>query len=299
MKILIGTGNFQYLTGAELYYYELARELVKRGNKVVVVSPQVGGLIKEKVEEAGIVVSNIMTPPEDFTPDIMHLSHTPITKFLTAKYPTIPAVSTIHSEVYQVENPYIHHNIKKYICIRGSILDKITTVNYVPREKAVFIPNGIDLTRFNKDGVSSEVDGKFRVLYVGIMNQLREQSVGHFIKLCKENHWTPQFIGINDCTYVDKESGAECIFTDPKIGGVWDIEKYIKQCDMTAGILLGRTTVEGWLCGKLGLIYDINMVGEIESFAIHKPPIDVEQKYDIKNVCTQIQEVYNEALRSA
>ena len=45
----------------------------------------------------------------------------PETDALKEKYPNIPKISTIHSEVISLENPVINDSIKKYICIRPEI----------------------------------------------------------------------------------------------------------------------------------------------------------------------------------
>ena len=44
-----------------------------------------------------------------------------------------------------------------------------------------------------------------------------------------------------------------------------EIEKFVKECDETAGILLGRTTIEGWMCGKPSWIYKVDSGGFILS----------------------------------
>jgi len=66
---------------------------------------------------------------------------------------------------------------------------------------------------------------------------------------------------------------------------------------MTAGIQLGRTTIEGWLCGKPGWIYQVDSNGGILTKNLHDPPQDVE-KYYADNVAKQIKEKYVEILNS-
>ena len=64
---------------------------------------------------------------------------------------------------------------------------------------------------------------------------------------------------------------------------------------MTAGILLGRTTIEGWLCGKPGLIYDIDESGEIKSKKLHNPPEDIN-KFSSKIIVDEIISKYETIL---
>jgi hypothetical protein len=40
-------------------------------------------------------------------------------------YPNIDKISTIHSEVIELENPVLNETIKKYICIRPEIQEHI------------------------------------------------------------------------------------------------------------------------------------------------------------------------------
>ena len=69
------------------------------------------------------------------------------------------------------------------------------------------------------------------------------------------------------------------------------VEEYVKNCTETAGILLGRTTIEGWLCGKPGWIYQVDDKGEILSKEKHEIPVDVE-KFNSIEVAKKIKEEY-------
>ena len=37
----------------------------------------------------------------------------------------------------------------------------------------------------------------------------------------------------------------------------WHIENYVADCDQVAGTDVGRTAIEGWMCGKSAWVYDI------------------------------------------
>ena len=43
----------------------------------------------------------------------------------------------------------------------------------------------------------------------------------------------------------------------------WNIEEYYKQCDVVSGIFLGRTSIEGLLCNKKVLQFDVTKEGSI------------------------------------
>jgi hypothetical protein len=76
-----------------------------------------------------------------------------------------------------------------------------------------------------------------------------------------------------------------------------NVEDYIKQCDYTAGIFKGRTTIEGFLCGKPGWIYVVDNEGNILNKALQPVPDDVEKyksDFSAKKVFNLYQEVIDE-----
>ena len=50
---------------------------------------------------------------------------------------------------------------------------------------------------------------------------------------------------------------------------------------------MGRTTIEGWMCGKKGWIYDVDSKGEIISKNLHEIPNDMELGKQIRRVLNQ------------
>ena len=71
----------------------------------------------------------------------------------------------------------------------------------------------------------------------------------------------------------------------------WQVERYVSNCKETAGIQLGRTTIEGWVSGKSGWIYNVDSDGNILNISFHEPPSDIS-KYYSSNVSKQIKEEY-------
>jgi hypothetical protein len=71
----------------------------------------------------------------------------------------------------------------------------------------------------------------------------------------------------------------------------WSVENFIYKCEETAGIQLGRTAIEGWLCGKPSWIYKVDSAGFILLKEKFSPPTDLE-KYYTMNVAKQIKEEY-------
>ena len=46
---------------------------------------------------------------------------------------------------------------------------------------------------------------------------------------------------------------------------VWEIENYYRRCDIVSGIFLGRTSIEGLLCKKKVLQFDVTKEGDINN----------------------------------
>jgi hypothetical protein len=69
------------------------------------------------------------------------------------------------------------------------------------------------------------------------------------------------------------------------------VETFVKNCSETAGILLGRTTIEGWLCGKPGWIYNIDDSGYINNKERFEVPEDIS-KFNSIDVAKKIKEEY-------
>jgi hypothetical protein len=63
-----------------------------------------------------------------------------------------------------------------------------------------------------------------------------------------------------------------------------NIEEFYYKCDKTAGILLGRTTIEGFLCGRPGIIYQVDKEGKMLSKETMEVPKDMSIFDNNKNV---------------
>ena len=97
----------------------------------------------------------------------------------------------------------------------------------------------------------------------------------------------------------DKSNYLPTILTNPHVkhfGPTWNVEPYIQKCKETAGIQLGRTTIEGWMCGKPSWIYKVDSGGFILSKEKFDPPTDIS-KYFSQNVVEQIKTEYEKILQ--
>ena len=319
LKVLIGCLSFTDYTGSELYNFELAKQLVKEGCDVSICST-VGMPLAGAANKLGIKLFSLQEPPSyklgdgkwllktqqgdvpsvantlykvsDLQFDVIHLNHKPVTEHLLRLYPETPVICSIHSEVISLEEPIVSDQIKKYIAIRPEIKDYLIDRFNIDSEKVDVIYNPIDTDKF-KITNSTEKKDKKRILFVGTIDYLRKETLQDLISTTKENDQELWIVGKKNDTYLDEmiQNEPHVSYFEPTL----NIEKFIHQCDETAGILLGRTTIEGWLCGKKGWIYDVDSNGNIKSKALHEIPNDID-KFKRGNVVKQVIEEYKKIL---
>ncbi|MGH2969525.1 MAG: glycosyltransferase family 4 protein, partial [Solirubrobacteraceae bacterium] len=290
MRILIAVVNFRFLTGAELYVYELSRCLAARGHDVTVVS-EAGGLIAERARAHGVRVSGYDDVPADAGFDVLHVQEMQPARWAMERYPAVPAIATVHSQ-WPCEDPLLDPRIHKYVCIRPEVRDKVVGQDGIPLEKTTVVYNGIDLSRFNRFG--AEPPEREQVLFAGTVDPLRRAAALDLIERSVESDFDVLFIGTRHSSHLDGPLPGNVRW----IGGdVWDVERHVKACSATAGIVLGRTTIEGWACGKPGLIYDIELDGSIRDVGFHPPPHkDLMRQLDIEFMTDEIELLYREAV---
>lgn len=246
LNIVLGCRRFEVTTGSELYYYELAKELLSLGHNVTIVAGQVGDPLARKVIGLGGEVINA-DDADTLQPDLIIASHELVT-ILKDMY-TAPVIQVVHSEndyLWPIEKPV--KGCLAYVAIRDSIKDRIIKEGIHP-DKVHVIWNPIDLERFKPTGTNNRT-----LLFVGPMDKLRNKVIEDVKKVAKTKGLIPVFVG----------EGQE----NPP---TWDIEDYTKVCEMTASIYIGRTTLEGWACNKAGLIYEVDGEGNIISKRIVAP----------------------------
>jgi hypothetical protein len=69
------------------------------------------------------------------------------------------------------------------------------------------------------------------------------------------------------------------------------LKNYLVNASETAGIQLGRTTIESWIAGKKAWIYKVDSAGIILSKELTESPEDVHKFYS-ENVAKQTRELF-------
>lgn len=316
IKVLITSLYFKNFTGSELYVYELAKGLKKINCDVTVVS-EIDGPLSKMAKEIGIKVLPHDQPPgfkmgdgqwgmnlpdgtpqvskqgmlykiSDVTFDLIHAQHKPVTDRVCKIYPEIPKICSIHSEIINLEEPHFHESIKKYIAIRPEIKSYLEERYEIKNVDLIYNP--IDNTKF----INKKVKEENAILFVGTIDYLREFAIRDLVEHTRSSGMELWLVGENHSNYLDELKTNTHV---KHYKSTWQVEGFINRCSQTAGIQLGRTTIEGWLCGKSGWIYQVDSSGGILSKNLYEPPNDLE-KYHVNNVVKQIKEKYIEVLNS-
>lgn len=315
LRVLLSCLFFRTFTGSELYVYELAKKLQKMNCDVTVMS-QIGGVLTDMAKRNGIKVLSFEQAPgfkmgdgkwgfttdKGFQPstegmmyriseapfDIIHMQHKPVAERMIQFYPEVEKVYSIHSEVIELENPIKHESIKKYIAIRPEIKDYLINEFSIPENEIQVIYNPIDEEKF----VSKNQKVENSILFVGTIDYLRRETIMDLIDYTRENNKELWLIGEDKSNYLPQ------ILLNPHVKHfppTWNVETYINKCSETAGIQLGRTTIEGWMCNKPGWIYKVDSQGFIKNKELHQVPTDME-KYHSTKVAESIKEIYYKVL---
>jgi hypothetical protein len=288
MKILYTFLNFNGLTGSELYYYELAREMRLKGHDITIASNH-GGVLTDKSIENGIKCIGFMDIKNFNDFDIIHCSHRPIfAGFLSGQYKKLPPViATIHSELLELENPDAYRNkIDHFITIRPSIKSRVS----LPEEKTSLIYNPIDLNRFNDSGIT---DQKY-IFFPGTINYLRMNAIMDVASIYSSEY---QIIAMGSNEYPNFRAPWLTIYDS-----VFNIEDIIKGATFVCGIIKGRTYMESVFCGKTYLDYQVNEKGEIYGISYNAPGECLsfgrdhvhKSEFNSSNVANKIEEIYNQ-----
>ena len=154
----------------------------------------------------------------------------------------------------------------------------------IPEEMIDIIYNPVDNEKFKSKNVS---EGNY-VLFVGTVDYLRKESILDLIEYTREIGKELWLVGENNGNYLENLLLEDHVKHFPS---TWKVEDFILKSYETAGIQLGRTTIESWMCGKSSWIYKVDKGGFILSKEKHEPPTDIE-KYYTMDVAQQIKDEY-------
>lgn len=284
MKILLGCGDYETISGVPMFTYGLAEELNRRGHDVFIAAPNVGGIMAEKTARLGIAATGF----DDLKKhkfDVAHASGMHASQWCVHSLPSTPVVVTTHSTLVY-ETPYVHDRVSEYVCVRPQIKEKIIKQDGVEENRVSVIFNGVDRARFCPSDIKWDPP---RILFAGTVDYLRAEATNLILDVASQRGWEVLIVGRKLSGHVN-DLPVHAKFWD---GDLWNIEDVVRQCSATAGILLGRTTIEGWACGLPGFIYEIDNDGHVTDWGEYPPPPpQVMEMFDVDYMATCYERLY-------
>lgn len=249
MKVLLCCLQYRAYTGSELYFYELSQGLQELGCEVSLTSPRVGDPLKSKT--SGVYFISLTEARETYFDHII-FSHGAAVwgqlKNLSAKFIT----NVLHSEIIELEAPVHDERVDRYVGVRPSIVERASV-------KCDLVYNPFDTSRFNPQ----IGDGDLSVVcFPGSLDFLRIKPIQHLLLNSENQGFRVLHVGRKDYEISHPNFSSQ--------PATWEIEKYYASCGVVAGIMLGRTTIEGLLCGKRALQFDVDKAGEIKRVYWHQ-----------------------------
>ena len=273
MNILLCCLSYRDYTGSEIYFYELSTALHSAGHTVSIFSPFVDSPLRDRTKDIHFPnKEEIKKEPYD----MVLFSHGKIIWEYIKDVKTNKLINIIHSEVIDLEEPVDDSRVSLYVGIRPSIVEFIKSK--IPTANIKLIYNPFDFTRFNPQRCKKKKSVKNKVvLFPGSLDYLRYKPLKYLLGLSEKQNFKVLHVGRSDYSTVHPNFAT--------IESTWNVEKYYKQCDIVSGIFLGRTSIEGLLCGKKILQFDVDNKGTIKKVYWHTEK-DLE-KFNKHNVAKE------------
>jgi glycosyltransferase involved in cell wall biosynthesis len=274
VNILLSCLSYREYTGSEIYFYELSTALRSAGHSVSIFSPFVDTPLRDQTKD-------ITFPNKDEilkeSYDLVLFSHGKVIWEFLKNVKTDKLINIIHSEVIDLEDPVNNSKIDLHVGIRPSIVEFIK--RKIPTANIKLIYNPFDFTRFNPQRCKKKKSVKDKVvLFPGSLDYLRYKPLKYLLDLSEKQNFKVMHVGRSDYSTVHPNFAT----FEP----TWNVEHYYKQCDVVSGIFLGRTSIEGLLCGKKVLQFDVDNNGFIKKVYWHTE--DNLEKFNKTTVVNQI-----------
>ena len=146
MRVLLTNNSLAVRAGSELYVYDVAVELLKRGHEPVAFSTVLGE-VAELLRAATVPVvddlSRLAAPP-----DIIHGQHHFETLIAVLTFPTAPALSFCHGWIPWEEQPLLFPSVLGYVAVDHVCRDRLIFEHGIPPEQIRVLLNFVDTERF-------------------------------------------------------------------------------------------------------------------------------------------------------
>jgi glycosyltransferase involved in cell wall biosynthesis len=145
MRILITNLFLANNSGTETVVELLADGLRRAGHAPMVLAPTLGPQADVMRARGHVVVDRIAALPG--RPELIHAQHTPVALSAFAAFPDVPAVFSCHSQLFEVEAPRPHLQIRRWIAVDDLTRERCLSRG-VAAEHLTVIPNAADVHRF-------------------------------------------------------------------------------------------------------------------------------------------------------
>jgi hypothetical protein len=146
MRVLLTNNSLVPRAGSELYVYDVAVELLKRGHEPVAFSPHLGDVAALLRAAAVPVVDDldrISSPP-----DVIHGQHHYDTLIAVLRFPDTPAINFCHGWAPIEEEPLLHPSVLRYVAVDEVCRERLELEHGIDPSRVRVIMNFIDPVRF-------------------------------------------------------------------------------------------------------------------------------------------------------
>lgn len=259
MRLLLATTFLNCLSGSELFLYDLALGLRRRGHEVTVwlAEPVITAPLPQLLRLAGVHTTGDLPPESDVEAVIFQLKETfPVfaKRFLAAQRFTVCHGPKLPAEIAPPDFPKVTQlalTREGYAYLRAT-----------GHTRAVFIGYGIDLNRFRPVGTlplearTVVVHSKYADL--DLVRAACVQADLAVVPLGTES-WQGPFGYDHYSDVVDVQPDGTVIDREPEIAA-FNVERLLAPADIVVG--LGRSAVEAMAMGKACLVFGYGNVGD-------------------------------------
>lgn len=146
LRVLITNNTLDARAGTELYVYDLAVALLKRGHQPIAYSNRLGQVASELRNACVPVIDQLDSL--SVAPDIIHGHHHLDAMTAMLHFPTTPGVLFCHSWRQWLEMPVQFPRIRRYLAMNQSTYNRLAYEHGVSEQQVVWMPNFVDLDRF-------------------------------------------------------------------------------------------------------------------------------------------------------
>ena len=280
MKILIICNEMISLTGSPMYNYTLAMELAKQGHDVTIFSVFSNNEIRMNIinSDFKIYIKTQIHENEENEYDLTLVSQNKFAAELT-KIHSRKIINIIHSE-YDAETPIISPLIDHYIAVRPSIKEHLIKEHGIPENKISVVYNGVDFERFNPQKRKKHDGNYTKVVLPCTIDDLRLPFLEMYCKQASKDFR----VYIYGHQYRELPKNKWVFINDAR----FDIENYIADADLVAGILLGRVNLEAYAMKIPSYIHDPE---NPEKYCVFEPGDVFWSRHDISEVAFHILDI--------